>query len=389
MLYIKVLLILSLLLWLPANSQFHLYHTDRAASKPPLFFDCLYYRVHDDIKQYDIHSADFHPALQVIPYCLRPAYNDDGVKKEENDSENTSNARTMGFNDLRRNGVTISNLLTWSASIDILELYHEYLHNLTNATIHHVFYNCTWPWFGPMCQYTFDAKEIRSFNSIVRDTFIKKEHVEPNDFYYPTWFTNLTCYNHLKCNRGPEPLCLDWREVCDGQVDCLDDGIDETGCFPLHTNVCNKDEFQCDNGMCIPASFANDSPYNFDCTDGSDEKQSIIGQSFSHCIYDPAFRCEELAYINSIIHLFCGDGQTCTTITDFKWCCRNGRSAFLQETLLSRRANTQIVDDKCWFIMYCAKDLPVLYRNSVYVVVCHFSTATYSSWACALYVFNK
>jgi hypothetical protein len=61
-----------------------------------------------------------------------------------------------------------------------------------------------------------------------------------------------------------------------------------------------------------------------------------------------------LAYIDTAVHLFCGDGQSCSSSIEDKWCCRNGRSAFIQETLMSRLANTHLRDDKCWFIMYCA-----------------------------------
>jgi hypothetical protein len=346
--------ILSLVLLSYVDTQFHLYHTVYTASNSPLFFDCLYYRVLDNIVRYEDLSKHFRPAVQNIPYCIRPDSRDPRVENEEKENKTAVSANKLTFDQLQRSGVTIFDLLAWSAPIDILELYQDFLRNPTNVTIHHSFYNCTWPWFGPMCQYTFDTVEIHSFNSIVRDTFIEKLPAEPNDYHYPARFTNLTCYTNLTCNRGPRPFCLDWREICDGQIDCLDNGTDEIGCFHLQANKCEKDEFQCDNGMCVPSKFENDSPYNFDCMDASDEKDSIIGQGFFHCIHDPAFRCEELAYIDSGIHLFCGDGQMCSSSIEDKWCCRNGRSAFLHETLMSRLANTDIMDDKCWFIMYCA-----------------------------------
>lgn len=340
-------------LFFNVNSQFHLYHTYDPMANLSLFFDCLYYKVLDDTIEYEVLSMDFKRAVQHIPYCIRPDFTDSSANNEEENNP-IVNGNNMSFDHMQKIGVTVHDLLVWSAPIDIVELYQDFLQYSTNGTSFPVFYNCTWPWFGPKCQYTFDAKNVQSFNSIVRNTFVEKLPINSEDYHYPPWFNNLTCYTHLTCNRGPKPLCLDWREICDGQIDCLDDGIDEIGCSRLYSNICEKDEFRCDNGMCVPLIFRGDSPYNFDCMDASDEKYSILGQSFVHCISEPAFRCEELAYIESVTHLFCGDGQTCDPSILNRWCCRNGRSAFLHEVLMSRAANKHIVDDACWFVMYCA-----------------------------------
>ncbi|CAF4052595.1 unnamed protein product [Rotaria sordida] len=51
-----------------------------------------------------------------------------------------------------------------------------------------------------------------------------------------------TCYMHLSCNHGPTPICLDWREVCDGQMDCINSKIDEENCWQLEINECNDNE---------------------------------------------------------------------------------------------------------------------------------------------------
>ncbi len=32
--------------------------------------------------------------------------------------------------------------------------------------------------------------------------------------------TNLTCYEHLQCNRSPNPIYLDWTEICSGSFEC-------------------------------------------------------------------------------------------------------------------------------------------------------------------------
>ena len=67
----------------------------------------------------------------------------------------------------------------------------------------------------------------------------------------------------MTCDRGPLPSCLDWREICDGKIDCLDDGADERNCDELDSNECTKDEYRCRNGFCVPNDFFND---NLRCT---------------------------------------------------------------------------------------------------------------------------
>jgi hypothetical protein len=51
-----------------------------------------------------------------------------------------------------------------------------------------------------------------------------------------TNYTGGTCYRFLNgCNHGLWPLCLDWREICDGKIDCLN-GEDQEWCDQLEVN---------------------------------------------------------------------------------------------------------------------------------------------------------
>lgn len=34
--------------------------------------------------------------------------------------------------------------------------------------------------------------------------------------------------------------CLDWREICDGKVDCPDGGKDKEQCWQLEINECSN-----------------------------------------------------------------------------------------------------------------------------------------------------
>ncbi|CAF2911760.1 unnamed protein product, partial [Rotaria sp. Silwood2] len=46
------------------------------------------------------------------------------------------------------------------------------------------------------------------------------------------------------CNRGgPFPACLDWCEICDGKVDCIEEDIDEKDCDQLEINECKDNEY--------------------------------------------------------------------------------------------------------------------------------------------------
>ena len=112
------------------------------------------------------------------------------------------------------------------------------------------FHKCSRPWFGQFCEFQFD--EDRSLSDMVKFSFFSKAVEHETDKFE---VTNLTCYKHLNCYIGPEPLCLDWRDICDGQIDCIDDGADERDCVELEMNMCDADQLLYHNGQCIPRKF--------------------------------------------------------------------------------------------------------------------------------------
>ncbi|CAF4461015.1 unnamed protein product, partial [Adineta steineri] len=79
-----------------------------------------------------------------------------------------------------------------------------------------------------------------------------------------------TCYILLECDRGGSSMCLDWREICDGRIDCLNGGVDEIQCFNLEINECNENEYRCHNGLCIPKKFLEMDFEEAQCLDRSD-----------------------------------------------------------------------------------------------------------------------
>ncbi|CAF4777463.1 unnamed protein product [Rotaria sp. Silwood2] len=181
--------------------------------------------------------------------------------------ENNDIFPKLTFADLAKLNITSQQLYLWSAPIDLIKRYQFYLNELLTSNSvslgNQVFYNCTLPRFGTMCQY--EIIYYHSNHSSLNEIF--------DDYYqlYEYDPTNLTCYTHLQCNRGPFPACLDWSEICDGQVDCIDDNFDEEYCWQLEINECNDNEYRCTNGQCIPRSFFRDDDNTPDCLDGSDE----------------------------------------------------------------------------------------------------------------------
>lgn len=268
---------LMLLRIMNVSSLYNLYNTDRVGyTDGHLQYDCLDYFVRDDIIQYGT-SIGF--VYQIIQYCIRPVQTrDNAVTNDDGKIKGTA----ITFQTLREQNVTKRDLILWSASIDLIERFEA-----GDGLPSEIFYNCTPPWFGDYCQYAFGSS-VLFFPDIVNETFVMKV---PDDLYSPIEHTNLTCYVHLQCNRGPAPMCLDWREVCDGQIDCLDGSEDEQNCFQVELNECGNDEFRCHNGMCIPNAFLYDDELNPDCMDGTDEIQ--ISSYTRKCYQDPAFRCSE------------------------------------------------------------------------------------------------
>ncbi|CAF1555053.1 unnamed protein product [Rotaria sordida] len=63
-----------------------------------------------------------------------------------------------------------------------------------------LFYNCTLPRFGPLCQYSLD--NYISHNSSLYEIIYNFYQHEYNPI-------NLTCYTHLECNRSSTLIYFD------------------------------------------------------------------------------------------------------------------------------------------------------------------------------------
>ena len=251
--------------------------------------DCMYHTIDDQGKK----GKEVYRMQQINEYCIRSSL------KETNDADNGSIFSISTFDDLKKNNVTAEQLIKWSSPIDLAERYQEFL-QMNHTSSMELFYNCTAPWFGSFCQYKYSFN--LSFSDIVDITHRSKSSL--------TILSNLTCYIHMKCNRGSSLICLDWREICDGKIDCLDEGEDEKHCLELSMNKCDSDEYQCRNGMCINEDFLLDSftssGLDTECLDGSDEPVIRFG---NHRCHKPSrFECEDtMCQISD--HFTCGNGE--------------------------------------------------------------------------------
>ncbi|CAF1192557.1 unnamed protein product [Adineta steineri] len=237
----------------------------------------------------------------------------------------------LTFDKLYRLNVTPHEILMWSSSIDLAEQYQYYLDqpiqsNLSNEK----FFNCTQPWFGSRCQYSFEFNE----DKLVENSF---ETALTDDIF------DGTCYILLECDRGGSSMCLDWREICDGRIDCLNGGVDEIQCFNLEINECNENEYRCHNGLCIPKKFLEMDSYEAQCLDRSDYLAEPMCARFYFNFY--LFECQEFICRPDQGKFSCGDGQC---VEDYGQCKNNRHFALAQSVSVQGNLSYE-----CWISMVC------------------------------------
>jgi hypothetical protein len=233
----------------------------------------------------------------------------------------------LTFYELSKQNISSEQLYLWLAPIDLIENYQLYLNQFDLSLSKEIFYNCTLPRFGPQCQYEFDYY-YSSLSELIHQYYTSNEY-NPN---------TLTCYKHLKCSRGPSSSCLDWSEICDGKIDCLDGGLDEEHCWKLEINECQDNEYRCSNGQCIPEIFHRDGKRMFDCIDGSDET-FIYLNLFNSCNKNESlFGCEDI---------ICKENPLTRS-------CVIKRKYLLMKSMFSMKDNS--TSEECWFAIQCMFD---------------------------------
>ena len=328
---------------LSVSNHYILYSSDiRSISSKT--FDCLYGYIVESGKEI---GKPFIQSSNLIPYCRRL---DDNEQVEDFPPPDQNIAKRISFKELKEQKISSEQLLRWFAPIDLAENYQMNMINDSDK-----FYNCSLPWFGSHCQYRFFDNSSRLFGDRIHAHFRNYTH------FSLTKTIDGTCYTFVDgCKNNSWPLCLDWREVCDGKMDCFN-GKDEEGCEQLEMSECNTDEYRCHyGGQCIPKSYFYDNRLTIDCLDGSDEVDT--GEHFSesinaYCSRVSTFRCQERTPRYSSL-FSCGDGQYLAHITAQmgQMDCSNKRDIEFARSLFS--SLDHISDAHCRKSFSCA-----LYRN--------------------------
>jgi hypothetical protein len=211
--------------------------------------------IHAYILLYDIGLSDFAQYSDCIywmtdatmKYCRR---------------ENTTNlfnftigdncingGKEWSFNELATRNISPAEVLLWSSSVEEAENYAHFYYNNHQEFRKKYLCNCTRPGtFGLKCEYEL-LHEATTFEDAIKFQFERK--IE--DVLGTHRYGNILCYEPVfECDYGL--LCLDWRNICDGEQQCID-GTDEENCDLLEFNECEDDEYRCVNGMCIAQEY--------------------------------------------------------------------------------------------------------------------------------------
>ena len=181
--------------------------------------------------------------LENAPYCRRPGFpidlrrNNDTVKCYHKGTRKT-------FEELRlQNKYPTQIIHGFRSSIEKGEEYAFYLTDQRNSSS---LCECEKRSFGKNCEYQIIADSWHV--TFAESRKWQNDQKQKNRFEMHAYQKNL-CYTTTGCDYGL--LCLDWRDICDGRQQCMN-GTDEEACDLLEFNECEKDEYRCSNGMCIP-----------------------------------------------------------------------------------------------------------------------------------------
>jgi hypothetical protein len=157
------------------------------------------------------------------------------------------NGKRWNFSQLLENEISPWNVLSWGSSVEKADDYARVFYNRSENFEDKPFLcNCSEGFIGKNCEYQIPL-DTSSFSKALQIPFRTHHLIKGHQM-----FGSILCYETLPCDRGI--LCLDWRNICDGQQNCMN-GFDEENCDLLEFNECENDEYRCVDGMCIPEEY--------------------------------------------------------------------------------------------------------------------------------------
>lgn len=200
----------------------------------------------EDIEGMEAFDCIYYATDQTIPFCRRLG---GWGRLQRTYADCLGGGEKWTFSKLLEHNINPWEVLSWNSSVEAADDYSHVFYNRSVMIVPDQFLcKCTREGsFGKYCEYQllFDST---SFNKAVMIMLDSKSHHQLHQLVGSIW-----CYQTLlSCNYGK--LCLDWRNICDGQQDCID-GLDEENCDMLEFNECENGEYRCTNGMCIDEEY--------------------------------------------------------------------------------------------------------------------------------------
>jgi len=307
-----------------AHPQFNLYYTDEVYQDDNGFYhDCLRVTGMEDSEKEEFDVGSFF-------YCFSESPSQFHINIDKSISKFT-------FDQLKQNNISVQQLFNWSAPIDLIENYQIYLNKISLTFTNQTFYNCSLQRFGLQCQYELVYYPLNYHNltlyNIIHETSLLVDRQTQIS----------TCYVHLKCDYSTTSICLDWTDICNGQINCLNDGIDEKDCWQLEVNQCNDHEYRCTNGICIPNIFYDDNLYSHDCLDKSDYFYPSPSWGFgcTDRIYEGFGRLDRICDMEY-----------------FTSSCEKGRDKLIYDTQHLQLVSSSTTSYHCWLAVICFINKP-------------------------------
>ena len=193
------------------NSYVLLYHTENSPSVQ--YYDCMYYT-----------RSMIQNNIQGVKYC-RQLNESQPLNRTFNQSCHDG-GKLWSFEELSLINVSASDALRWSSSMEQTDCYSKYLSSGSVDIGDKYIFNCTHlASFGKFCEYeyyrgstffhqalTSQFKHLNTFSVNIADIYVGSQLHD-----------NRPCYMTLECDSGL--MCLDWRHICDGKNDRINDSF--------------------------------------------------------------------------------------------------------------------------------------------------------------------